>query len=552
MAKRVLVERLRPQTQQEVVVRPVDTYERPAPVQEGSLTELSRFVQRLEPRFSKLMQAKNEQQKAEDKANAREIAERETAAYDELVKSGKIGAEESPVFRFAFNETRGETQGYEFIQEASEAYSRDTIAGATDASGFDEWYQQYYSNYVDNNQDVLGGDGAYGTFSRVAGQARNNLLNSHLSNVKKNFAAAQSAAYDNWVFNSLDQADLTTPEGQIALRDSFNIKQGDLAASGGPEYSYTKLNSSTVDAVISYHAANDFDIVGLERTLGTLSGGTGPLGGTAYAREQIAEARVTFAKERIAAEQREESYRTINESRTKDNIDGIFWSEFMDNNYNVDAIYDSLDPQQKADMAEFYPEGIGELLKASQEFQAKRFTEPMHPAAEADIRQQLEALNPAQRVQRVIDLTKQGRITDTGSMNRLMSWASSSRAAAEKGINVDATKDPIYKDFFEREFKANTDKYTGDNTNRLYYFQSSFYEVFDEVDEDGNRTWDTFSAARKLQIMNGIMKEVNTALDQSDQTLFENTSNTIKPKLGRDGKPMIINGNVVYERSTMN
>ena len=161
MAKRVLVERLRPQTQQEVVVRPVDTYERPAPVQDGNLKQLAQFVERLEPRFNSLMQAKFEQQKEEDKKRARELAETTTAEYDQLVKEGKIGPEESPVFRYAFNETRGEAAGYTFIQEASEAYTRGNIAGATDASGFFDWYQEYYSNYVENNQDVLGADGAY-------------------------------------------------------------------------------------------------------------------------------------------------------------------------------------------------------------------------------------------------------------------------------------------------------------------------------------------------------------------------------------------------------
>lgn len=551
MAKRVLVERLRPQTQQEVVIRPVDTYVRPAPVQEGNLAELSRFVQRLEPRFNRLMQGKLEQQKEEDKANARQIAETETATYDELVKSGKIGPEESPVFRFAFNETRGANAGYTFIQEASEAYIKSGMDKATDASSFDDWYQTYYNTYVENMQGALGEDGAYGAFSNVAKQARQNLLSSHLSSVKTNFANAQASAYNDYVFNILDQTDLSTPGGVQLFQARLANKQKDVASTGGPTYSYSALNKSTVDAMVSYFETKGFDTNGLENAMNVAIAGTGPLGGTSYAREKLAETRVAWAKERLAAEQREESYRSINEGRTQDNINGIFWSEFMDGNYDVDAIYDSLDETQKAQMAEFYPEGMGTLLNSAQDFQSKRYTEPMTPAAEADIRQELEALPAANRVSRVIELTKNGRISDQGVYTRMMSWASSSREAASRGINVDATKDPIYKDFFEREFEANTDKYTGDNQNRLYFFQSSFYEVFDEVDENGNRTWDTYSAARKLQIMNGIMKEVNTALDESDQSLFENTSNTIKPKLGSDGKPMIINGNVVYERSTM-
>ena len=553
MAKRVLVERLRPQTQQEVVVRPVDTFIQPAPVQKGNLQELAQFIDRIQPTVGRLTAEREKRLAEEDTLRARKLAETTAETYSELVNSGEIGPEESPVFRYAFNETRGQAKGYEFIQAASQAYSRGSIAEATDGSGFDEWFQSYYSGYVEENVDLLDRDGAYEAFSRTAKQSKNNLLQQHLGNVNKNFANAQTVAYENFVFGALDTADMSTPEGQQALRNSFNVKQGDLASSGGPAYSYSKLNNSTVDSVIAYYATNNYDTAGLEQALSTLSGGTGSLGGTSYARVEVAKARVTFAKERLASEKRDEEEFRINTTRTQDNVNQIFYGNFMGGNYDVDAIYEELSPELQAQIETYYPEGLGGLFTAADTFKSSRNSDPMAPAEVASIREELERTPSSQRVQRVIALTKQGKITDTPTYTKMMSFATSSRDGEGRGVNTDATKDPIYKDFFERQFTANTDKYTGDGARRLYYFQSSFYELFDSVNEEGVRTWDTYSAARKLQLLNGVMKEVNSALDeeQGALSLLDNSSNVVSPLLGTDGKALIINGNPQFQQNTL-
>ena len=544
---------MRPQTQQEVVVRPVDTYIQPAPVQKGSLQDLAQFVDRIQPTIGRIAAERERQQAEEDTLKARKLAETTAQTYDELVKAGEIGPEESPVFRYAFNETRGQARGYEFIQEANQAYQRGSIAKATDGSGFDEWYQDYYSSYVEQNKDLLDQDGAYEAFSRTANQARNNLLNTHLGNVNKNFASAQSAAYESFVFGALDNADMSTPQGQQALRTAFNVKQTDLASSGGPAYSFTKLNNSTVDAVIAYHASNNYDIVGLEQTLSTLQGGTGSLGGTSYARQEVAKARVTFAKERLAVQKREEDEYNINVSRTKDNVNQIFYGEFMSGNYDVDSIYENLDPQVQQQIDTFYPEGLAGMYTQADTFQKARNTEPMAPAAIADVREELESIPPSKRVDRVIQLAKQGRLSDLAVYNQMMSFATSSRDSAGKGLNTDATKDPIYKDFFEKEFTLRADRYKDSNSaNRLYFFQTSYYELFDAVDEEGNRTWDTFSPARKLQLLDGIMRDVNDVLKSTDKTLLENSSNILTPIIGPDGKPLLSNGVPQFVTQPMN
>lgn len=540
---RVLVERLRPQTQQEVVVRPVDTYERPAPVQETSMMQLAKFVERLEPRFSALMQGKIAEQKEEDKARARELAETTTKGYDQLVKDGVIGPEESPVFRYAFNETRGSVAGYTFIQEASEAYAKSGMDKATDASSFDDWYQNYYNEYVQNNQGVLGADGAYGTFSKVANQARQNLLNSHLASVKKNFKDAQAAAYSNFIFGALDNADFTTPEGQAAFTAALSGKQGDLASAGGPDYNYTALNQSTVDAMVDFYEAKGFDTQGLEMALNVAQGGTGPLGGTAYARTKLAEKRVQWAKERLAQEQQTEAWRKINEDRTRDNIDQIFYSAFMEGQYNPDIIYDTLTPELQQQMMEFYPQGMAQLTEAAEAFKVNRMTEPMAPFLVAEIRQDLEDTPPEQRVQKVIDYVKYNRITDKGVMDQMMAFATSSRDAQERGINVDATKDPIFKAFSIREFDQQIDKYTGKGAIRREYFMTSYYELFDQVDENGVRVWDTMSAARKNSLLNSLIKEVNESLKpNAPSDLKDRADNYLAPQLNSDGTVMFING----------
>jgi len=546
MAKRVLVERLRPQTQQEVVVRPVDTYIQPAPVQKGSLQDLAQFVDRIQPTIGRIAAERERQQAEEDTLKARKLAETTAQTYDELVNAGEISPEESPVFRYAFNETRGQARGYEFIQEANQAYQRGSIAKATDGSGFDEWYQDYYSSYVEQNKDLLDQDGAYEAFSRTANQARNNLLNTHLGNVNKNFASAQSAAYESFVFGALDNADMSTPQGQQALRTAFNVKQTDLASSGGPAYSFTKLNNSTVDAVIAYHASNNYDIVGLEQTLSTLQGGTGSLGGTSYARQEVAKARVTFARERLAAQKREEDEYNINVSRTKDNVNQIFYGEFMSGNYDVDSIYENLDPQVQQQIDTFYPEGLAGMFAQADTFQKARNTEPMAPAAVADVREELESIPPSKRVDRVIQLAKQGRLSDLAVYNQMMSFATSSRDSAANGGQPDATKDSVYKDFFVREFEAQADKYTGANKDRMLYFQLSYYSLFEQRDEEGNRIWDTYDYLTKLQLLNGIMNKVNEQLDNRVSNFTTNTSNVASPQLMSDGTPMMADGNPVF------
>jgi hypothetical protein len=552
--KRVQVERLRPQTQEGVIVRPVSTYVTPAPVQDGRLKQLSNFVERLEPRMSRLVSAQMELDKEEDKKRARELAETTTANYDELVKQGKLDPSESPVFQYAFNETRGQNQGYEFIAEASQAYSRSNLVDATDATNFDEWYNQYYQDYVENNQGLLAKNGAYEKFSAVAGQARNNLLSSHLASTRKNFEVANDAAYKNFVFGALANTDFRQDGAAAVFANTFNEKQKDLAASGGDGYSFSKLNIKTVDAMVEYYETT-LDADGFEEALNAVSGGTGPLAGTGYAVTELAKARTEWATALLKREKEVEANYQLNVTLTERNVKQLYFEQFAEGNFNYPQIEANIEKKYgeefMAQVEEFYPDFLVKMQEAGENWQTHNNSEPMSIKAQAEFRVDLEGIPPSQRVAKVLKWAAQGALTEQSVYSNLLSFAQQSAKAAKSGLNLDATKDPIYKDFFEREFALNTDKYTGAGRARLYYFQSSFYELFDQTDEDGKRVWETYSSAKKLQLLNGVMNEVASAL-KNKTALTQTTSNKVEPVLNPDGTPKMFNGEILYKVNNLN
>jgi hypothetical protein len=492
--------------------------------------------------------------KEEDKKRARELAETTTANYDELVKQGKIPASESLVFQFAFNETRGQNQGYEFIAEASQAYSRSNLVDATDATGFDEWYNQYYQDYVENNQGLLAKNGAYEKFSAVAGQARNNLLGSHLASTRKNFEVANEAAYKNFVFGALANTDFRQDGAATFLAKTVNEKQTDLAASGGDGYSFSKLNVKTVDAMVKYYETT-LDEDGLEEALNAVSGGTGPLAGTGYAVTELAKARTEWATARLKREKETEETYKLNTTLTKRNVKQLYFEQYAEGNFNYAQI--DIDIRKKygeefmAQVEEFYPEYFVEMQEAGEKRQTLENSEPMSIKAQANYRAVLEDTPHNERVDKVLNWAAEGALTNKTVYNELLSFAQQSAQAAKSGLNLDSTKDPVYKAFNESYFNQSTDKFTGDHQKRDQYFKLSYYELFDLKDDDGNRVWDTYSPAQKQRELFTIMTQVSDALTfnrgEAPSELTEASSNYLKPVLNPDGTPLVVGGKNIYK-----
>ncbi len=175
--------------------QPVDTFVQPAPVSDARLRELNTFLSNMTPRvkkFAAIEQGRKEKKDIERAKKAYADLLDLNLSYDELVKKGEISPEESPVFRFAFHEAKGESLGYEFIQNASEAYFRSNLVGQTSTAGFDDWFNNYKKNFIKNNELTLNELGAFDPFNNLTKQAQSSLMNQHLSNVRKNVSSGAS------------------------------------------------------------------------------------------------------------------------------------------------------------------------------------------------------------------------------------------------------------------------------------------------------------------------------------------------------------------------
>ena len=174
---------------------PVDTFVQPAPVDDSRLRELSSFLNNITPRVKKyaaIEQGRKEKKDIERAKKAYADLLDLNLSYDELVKKGEISPEESPVFRFAYHEAKGESLGYSFIQKASEAYFRSNLVGKTSTAGFDNWFNNYKKAFIKNNEITLYELGAFDPFNNLTKQAQSSLMNQHLANVRKNVAKGAS------------------------------------------------------------------------------------------------------------------------------------------------------------------------------------------------------------------------------------------------------------------------------------------------------------------------------------------------------------------------
>lgn len=174
---------------------PVDTFVQPAPVDDTRLRELSTFLNNMTPRVERYAQIERGRKDKKDITRAKKAYADLldlNLSYDELVKKGEISPEESPVFRYAYHEAKGESLGYSFIQKASEAYFKSNLVGKTSTAGFDNWFNNYKKAFIKNNEITLNELGAFDPFNNLTKQAQSSLMNQHLANVRKNVAKGAS------------------------------------------------------------------------------------------------------------------------------------------------------------------------------------------------------------------------------------------------------------------------------------------------------------------------------------------------------------------------
>ena len=268
-----MVRNLRPNTKTTVTpnIRPVDTFVQPAPIDNTRLKELDAFVGNLVPRLNRYADIQQGRKDKKDVIAAQKAFSTLTdklLSYDEQVKAGNIAPDQSPMFRFAFNQSQGSQIGLNFIQKASEAYMRSNLPSATNSNGFNSWFDKYKADYIKENEGLLNLIGSFDAFDGYARQAQQNLMSSHLATVKKNFTtkASENAilqaekaveAAEAMIENQIRVAEITDPAMQkelgrnlaIAAAQEITKSTNDMVKASSNFIKYPKQNKKVIDAI---------------------------------------------------------------------------------------------------------------------------------------------------------------------------------------------------------------------------------------------------------------------------------------------------------------
>jgi len=579
-------------------IRPVDTFVQPAPVDNTRLKELSSFLNNMIPRVNRYAQIEQGRRDKKDVLAAQEAFAKVTdklLEYDELVKDGQLPPDQSPMFRFAFNQQQGAQAGLEFVRQANEAYIRSNLPTATSSNGFNDWFSNLQKDFVENNNNILRGIGSFDAFSGYARQAQQNLLTSHLSSVKKNFVKGAKVNHQEWLRKTINAIEanerLTRQLGTDAagtqyysqLGQSINQQINSLAKSSSGFISKTSLNEDTIDVIKDLTIAKgDFDwgkkILSSIKTTSGSSLADLPAGQIALyeARKEINNdywtelSRNKEIREQFDADVKDDGQlRIFNMITDPDNLN-------PNQTVNVNKILDELanTVSQDADgkpihnrssdleyFRTFYPE-FEEKLRAEASTYAKQLTDEnapiLKPEDEAYFLELLDREPANTQPRKVLELLNTNQI-DYALGASLMKVAIANRKDSLNGINTEAFKDPIIKKYNSSKELSAAERYRARpklENNRDSLWRKSVYELFHRRREgDGQKLWDLLSESEKESALNAIDKAiVQEQNERREQATFSGQAyipiginKYLRLKFGEDGKVKTLsNGSIRY------
>lgn len=325
-----------------------------------------------------------------------------------------------------------------------------------------------------------------------------------------------------------------------------------MAASGGATFSYSALNKMTVDNLYKYYESQGYKWQDFKNALNAIDAGTGKLGGTLHAQEQLAEARVKWNKALIAEEEQEEKIWNINKDRTKNKYEHFFNTKLFEGNYDVNVIEADMRKEFGDDfiydLETYVPDFRNKMMQELDTWKKNKVFAVMSVGERTKLREKLERLSPSGRVAQVLEWGKDNQITDVSVYNNLMSYASSSAESFKRNkVARNSHKDPVYKAFEQQEFTGRMDKYVSlRGAQRQQLFMSSYYLMYDEIDEEtGEFTWDNKTDLEKRQALFSLMLTVNETIT-TDSDKFDPLS-TNELVYDEDGKPLYILGKPVTQ-----
>ena len=571
-------------------IRPVDTFVQPAPVDDSRLRELSNFLSNMTPRVKRYAQIEQGRRDKKDAIAAEEAFIKVTdklLEYDELVKDGQLPPDQSPMFRFAFNQQQGAQAGLEFVRQANEAYIRSSLPTATSSKGFNDWFSNLQKDFVENNDAILKGIGSFDAFSGYARQAQQNLLSSHLSKVKKNFVSGAKVNHQEWLKKTIEAIENTerlqrrvgeqvgiSSSGELyhtQLGQSINEQINSLAKSSSGFVSKSSLNDDTIEVIKDLAIARG-DLAWGRNILSKIKTSSGSsLADLPAGQIALYEARKEINDEYWTELQRNKEIREQYDDDVKDEgilriFDMVTDEENLNPNQtvNVDKILDELantisededgNPihNKSSDLEyyrTFYPDFEEKLRSEASSFQNQLgdINKPIfRPEDEAYFLKDLDAAPANTQPRQVLDWLNSGQI-DYKLATSLMKVAIANKNDNLKGLNTEAFKDPIIKKYNSSKELTASERYRSRpkmENNRDSLWRKSVYELFHRRRQgDGLRLWDQLSDSEKETALNAIDKAIVQEQDKRKEAVTDTQpyipigiNKYLRPKFNESGK----------------
>lgn len=586
-----MAERLRPRTQAQIYANPVDTFVQQGEVDTTRLKQLSTFLSEVNSRSKEfvkrgraLEQGQTELQAKKDQKRGREAFSRladKTKKWDDLVKSGEISASESPVFRYAFNESKGQNLGYEFIRESQEAYIKSGLSSADESSTFQSWFNQYKTDYIEAHKDTLNLNGAFSPFDIITKQAQNNLTASHLGNVSKNFIDRNLEEFETTVLENL---------GKEEANEIINNKILDLNGAISP----TQLNDKIIETAQKYYGSI-FDPEKMKIALNSITTSKGNvLGETRAAQMAI------IAVEELTVKHFEDEVasgillRNQNEEVAKDHtavllgdilrafnfdrsglVDPFYREEYdhtkvltkmaktksprnslYKNLYTIGDDNDPLNNTFKNDL-DFIQHYYPDVIKYVDDFVSSLSTRTLKMSPDEKPRKVVELTQvPARNQSAKVLKWLSAKVIDADFALTLLTQAQTALQRETAGINHVPWEDATYKNFRDTQYKTFMDKYGVDTkalTDRTTLFNTSFAKLFIMRQSQGGEgtaeltVWDKMEYAEQISALDGLMKSAIAEQDTLDELNLSSSRNNgeiefmsankfLKPVVTNDGK----------------
>tara|TARA_Y100001973_G_C5207370_1_gene342545 strand:- start:5010 stop:6638 length:1629 start_codon:yes stop_codon:yes gene_type:complete len=453
-----------------------------------------------------------------------------TTKYQDLVKSGKIDPNESPVFRFHWNELKGSSLGHKFDAEVANAYNKSGLNFATDTTQFNQWFNTFKQGFVESNQDILSLDGAFDTFNSVANSTQNSLVNIHKSEVKQNFLKEGDIAFENTILNTVgERGTLPYPDEQKddILGIQLNKIISDYSTASGGYRTKSQLNRMTVD-ILYKRALQTLDYQGFE---GALLGiktqdGKSSIRATAYANDMLIQARreisigmaeLEKADAQLFKRDQEKVQRTVNDATWAMLISGKTSNEDIE---NLTAQFEANEDGATPDM-NYYDSGAkARMMELRDKWLELQEAPPMESEDVTNILQEfysLAAVSPEELLpylQRQIDRNK---LWDTELIKTLHSKAYSALEAKKKGEQnpPDPLKDSVWKSFSDARGWSDKLQALGINVpstvernkinERKMYLTTSYLDLWDKGE------WQKLTRSKQLEFLNTVMRQITDA-----------------------------------------